>query len=231
MRLPTSPASSSRSGSPRESADLVALAKVVAASRPEPNTDFDQYLMSETSLRDQARSLIERYEATSLVMLGDDDHLSVLLAAFTVSRLTVIEIDPRIVQNLERWKRKLALENLVLAQGDVSDASSLCERREAFESFYINPPFDRSGGGECILVWLDIAIDLCTRGCAGTVVLPVEGSHARWISDAWLGLQRFCADRELRFSGISDLRHLYLNSKDPSLESCNVHVRRVDEHI
>lgn len=208
--------------------EVVELCRDVAASRPQPNRELDQYLLDGTSLQEQAHELIRRHNSSTLLMVGDDDHCSVPVAAFTLTDVVVVECDPRIVESLRAWSDRLNLANLHAVEGTVDDLrSALGSRHGSFTDYYINPPFDRRGRGRAICSWLTELVPACAPKASGVVVLPVAGSEQVWIDQVWLNVQRHCSLSGLAITEVGSLRHFYEGTTDPDIESCNVHLRRL----
>jgi predicted methyltransferase len=199
-------------------ADLaVGLAREIVRSRPPADTRLDQYLMTHASLCDQLRATLSFFEARKVLVLGDDDHLSVLIARFSSASVTVVEIDPRICTSLEAWASRLGLPNLTVQRQDIRNLPE----GPTHDIFYMNPPFGSKVGGHPIRAWVTAGRKALIPGGAGILVMPCEGSDSRWIDEVWVSTQAFTAQNGLRLDGVGPIRHIYENTSDPALESTN----------
>jgi predicted methyltransferase len=225
---PRSPTARATSGGERLA--LAELCSAIVDSRPEPNRELDQFLMSRLSLQQQCQVLIGRYawSSSSMLMIGDDDHCSVALAAFTTTQIVVAEIDERIVGSLLAWKESLALHNLRVVSADIAELRrDLANGWGEFGGFYFNPPYDRRGRGAEICRWLRLAHAASCCGCTGTVVLPACGTDNAWIHDVWRSVFDTCRELELLVTEVGAERHVYEGTTDPLLQSANLHLRHV----
>ena len=110
----------------------------ICASRPIPDAGLEQFLMTSKSVRHQASYLHNRLR-TDLFMMGDDDHVSLPVAAAAPERrVLVIEIDERVLDSIDTWRRKLNLRNLILVHADLRTYD---EPMHKWPAFYVNPPW------------------------------------------------------------------------------------------
>jgi hypothetical protein len=202
---------------------LATIARRVADTRPLPDTRLDQYLLTPECVEMQAAELIRRYADAPLLIVGDDDHVSLPVAACSDAKLMVVEIDPRVVASLRAWSDRLALENLSVIAADIR-AWRLGNPSTRWEAFYMNPPYDRVGRGGAIITWLKALLGCGSAFRLGTIVLPAPG-QGEWIDELWVALRDYFRSVDLQVIGVDRWRHRYENTTDPGLESCNVHIR------
>src|SRR5581483_7409139 len=81
----------------------IAAALRVAESRPSAEHGLGQFHMTADSLAEQFLALKPYFIGQRIIVLGDDDHLSLLIAKYTDARVTVIETDERVCANLNGW--------------------------------------------------------------------------------------------------------------------------------
>ena len=208
--------------------DAPALAELVAASRPKAIASLEQFHMTPTSLVEQFEALSQRFANRTVVMLGDDDHLSVLLAAFTDATIRVVDIDERVTNSLDTWSAKLPLPNLTAVHADIRDAAQLRHRFDRpADVFYVNPPFSSKNNGHGIRAWITAALLLCDERCDGVVVMPADHLELGWVNRNWLSIQSFLSANGLRVTSLGGARQSYADQNLSGLRSCNLHVSRV----
>lgn len=91
--------------------DILKLAVKIAAARPAPDTGIEQYLMSAESMARQVLCLEETFRGKTVFFLGDDDHMSVLLAYCLGVSPVVAEIDERVRSSLARLYGELHIRH------------------------------------------------------------------------------------------------------------------------
>lgn len=202
-----------------------ALAEELSQSRPSADTSLEQFHMSYVSMLEQLKVLQGRFDRRRVLFLGDDDHMSVLLAAFTDVNPVVVDIDSRVVDSLRWWADRLHLRDFLVIQHDlrerISGITTPCD------SFYVNPPYSSKNDGHGIRAWISRAMQVCVPESEGIVVLPAD-EHVSWIDRNWLSTQEFLTDNGFRILSCGETEHYYESANDLGLKSSNVYVRRVD---
>ncbi len=203
---------------------LPQLALAIAAERPVPDTSLEQFHMTADSLIRQAEKLQEIFSGKTVLFLGDDDHVSVLLAAFSDVTPVVYDIDVRVIDSLNTWAERLPLLRYSARVHDIRDPlpeSRLCD------AFYINPPYASHNAGYSIRFWLTRALEGCIPNCDGVLVLPTDDT-LRWVNDNWFSVQEFLGANGCRIINRDRLTHLYEQTNDLGLRSENLYLRRYD---
>lgn len=126
-------------------ADVTATYARYAARREPAKREFDQVYASPESALARARRLLEGGETQrGLCLLGDDDLTSVVLAALGVSRrVTVLEIDPSLVEIVRASGEELSAEREVLLH-DLRDPVPE-KLRGRFGAVFTDPPYAIEG--------------------------------------------------------------------------------------
>jgi predicted methyltransferase len=201
------------------------LADWLAPRRPANDPSLEQFLMQSGSLADQGALIGERFDGRSVLFLGDDDHASIIAAAFGDIAATVYELDERVAESLRSWARELRLRNYAVEVADIRSVSPTGERCDAF---YINPPFSSKNDGHGLRYWITKALELCVSHCEGIVVMPAD-DDLDWVNRNWISVQQFVSENGCRIlsTGESQL-HTYESTNDVGLRSQNLFLRRID---
>jgi len=207
--------------------DVASLARAIVESRPSADRGLEQFHMTADSLVEQVLALKPYLIGQRMIVLGDDDHLSVLIAKYTDARVTVIEIDERVCTSLNRWARRLSLKNLTAREHDIRDGR-IRTGRSRFDAFYANPPYSSKNRGHGMRAWVSSAIDWCKPACVGIIAMPSNHFDTTWVNENWISMQSYLANNGFRIVELSQHRSSYLGTTDASLHSCNLIVRRVD---
>ena len=195
-------------------------------SRPEPDASLEQFLMESEYVAHQA-TYLTRLLPGSLVILGDDDHVSIPVALQDEGReICVIDVDQRVLASLERWINILGIRNVRLVCKDLRDADELDGK---FDAFYGNPPWSSKNFGHGIRYWLSRALDFCAPSCSGAIAMPAN--DIPWINFNWVDLEMYSARNGLRWMTIDEVRCRYESTNHPGLYSQNVIMRRVSDSL
>lgn len=203
---------------------LAQLALAIAAGRPAPDTSLEQFHMTADSLIRQAEALQLFFSGKRVLFLGDDDHASVLLAAFSDVTAVVYDIDARVIASLNSWAERLPLLRFSATVHDIRDPLPDIGPCDAF---YINPPYASRNAGYSIRFWLTRALEGCVPHCDGVLVLPTDDT-LRWVNENWFSVQEFLAANGCRILNRDRLTHLYEQTNDLGLRSENLYLRRYD---
>lgn len=214
----------------RNTTEFVGIAQLAAmldSLRPPADHALEQFHMTWDSMMRQAEDLITLFQGKRVLFLGDDDHISVLLAAFGDIEPVVYEIDPRVVKSLREWATKLQLLNFSAIEHDIRVKLNISKKTDAF---YINPPYSSRNHGYGIKFWITRALENCTNDCCGVIVMPSD-EHLKWVNDNWIEVQRFVAANGCRIMNHHRLIHVYNETNDLALKSENLYVRRYDASL
>ena len=203
------------------------LAVDLERSRPEPDTDLEQFHMSAASMAALAEACAPFFNGERVLFLGDDDHMSVLLAAVGDIGAKVFEVDGRVVESLNAWRSDLRLRDYSAEVWDIRNPLDWVPKK--CEGFFLNPPYSSKTGGYAIRFWLSRALDACVQDCNGVVVMPADSS-IDWVNAAWLSMQDFVTKNGFRILAPANRggSQLYLNTNIPGLASEALFLQRVD---
>lgn len=203
----------------RASLDLSQMCR----ERPAPDARLEQFLMTTASVEHQADYLSRILEG-DLVILGDDDHVSIPIALMDPRRrVSVVDTDYRVLDSLAHWIDRHEIGNIELIHADLRDYAG---PYGIYTAFYANPPWSSKNGGHGLRYWLSRALDLCGPHCAGVVALP--GNDLTWANRNWLSMQDYSARNGLRWVEVDAVRCQYEHTNQAGLFSQNVHMRRTD---
>lgn len=204
-----------------------ALADAIAKERPAADETLEQFLMDANSVAAQARYIARVLDGQTVLFLGDDDHVSVVTAAFSNISAVVFDVDERIVQSINRWKERLQLINLSADCKDLRDVApnQLAALRQC-DSFYVNPPYSSKNAAHGLKAWIDTATEVCVPYCDGIVVMPSNRDMA-WVNSNWLAVQEFVTANGYRITEVGSDQQAYSGVHDLGLRSQNLTLSRV----
>ncbi|MBI4091327.1 bis-aminopropyl spermidine synthase family protein [candidate division WWE3 bacterium] len=130
----------------KEEGAILRLLGIYEALKPEPKREFDQfYATSETVVkRIRAISELEELSEASILFLGDDDMVSVGLAALHVAlRICVVDIDPRHLNFLQEISKKEDLR-IEFYHHDLKNPIP-AELIRKFDVVFSDPPYTPNG--------------------------------------------------------------------------------------
>jgi len=163
----------------------------------------------------------------TVVFIGDDDHLSVLLSATQpATHSTVLEYDDRISESILSWKDQLGLDNLTVAKYDVRNPLPADFTRCG--AFCINPPYSSKTEAFGIKLWLSRALDATEEECIGVMFLPTEQWGLAWVAKNHLIVQDYLGDNGLIVVRVEPERQAYVHTHDEGLASSTLYLMRVD---
>ena len=168
------------------------------------------------------------FDGQRVLFLGDDDLVSVGLAAVADVSVTVIEVDGRIVEVMKGWAARLNLRDFKILHQDIRDDVDV--KFSNNDAFHLNPPYSKKNGGHGLRYWISRAVDLCVPDCHGVVAMPADHS-LDWVNSNWLSVQRFVTDNGFRIAAGPPIGHLYDAVNDKGLASTNMHLERVNSAL
>lgn len=194
--------------------------------RPVADPNLEQFLMEDEGMVEQVLLLSNHLDAlTDVVFIGDDDHVSLLLAKFLEVRVRVFDVDQRVVDSI----------NLVAAERGLSVSARYYDVRDefpepgGFQFFYVNPPYSSKNHALGVKVWLMRALDAVGRDCDGVLVFPGISSHREmsWVASNVLEFTRYLLDSDSVVTAIESDKHSYIDTNDRHLYSTNYLIHRV----
>lgn len=203
---------------------LLQIAEEICLQRPAADHALEQFLMEPESMVEQVFCLRDFEFDTSVVFIGDDDHLSLLLAESLGCAIDVYDIDERIVESINR----LAEQRNVRVQAYRYDVMDTFPKPGQYRRFYINPPYSSKTRALGAKVWLQRALQAISSGGTGVLVYPGFESQQSltWIAENVHAIQDYLADAGCFVYRIDVDKHRYKDTNDPYLLSTNYHVKR-----
>jgi hypothetical protein len=157
--------------------EAFALYHRLVEGRPLPNLDYDQGFMTESDVFSRVAFLYERgdLEGQDILILGDDDLLSLALASTGLPRsITVLEVDRRIVEFITRRSQE---HNLGITALEYNAASPYPLKDHAFSVFITDPVESEKG----LRITLSRGAQALKRGGALYFGLTtIESSWHKW---------------------------------------------------
>lgn len=215
------------------------FAHEVASSRPSADHDIAQFLMLPEDLEAQAKRVGSFLAEKDVFFLGDDDHMSVLLAKEYNVRPIVYEYDERIRESLSKWYGRLAVSDSVVREYDAlnpvhpeSSEDNLNQEDilPPCDAFYINPPYSSWSQGLGIKVWLMRAVEACKPDCSGILVMPRDGGNINepWVDEVQASVDEFIRDNGFSIVKVDSNVTEYADTTDAGLKSSNVYLERAN---
>lgn len=119
---------------------------LIMQSRQEPERSFDQFLCTQETLLNRVKILVNRFDlqGKKILLIGDDDFLSVALSTLGLAdKITVLEIDKRIYQKINKMSKSLKLE-IDIRLLDVK-AKLPVELLNTYDVVFTDPPYTPNG--------------------------------------------------------------------------------------
>jgi Branched-chain polyamine synthase A C-terminal domain len=201
--------------------------------RPVENHSLEQFLMRPSDVMTQAIFIdghMSLLGSTRLALIGDDDHVSVVLACKNPEyNITVLEYDERIIQSIGAMCLEFGVKPPTCIPYDVREPIP----RHLYNSadvFYVNPPYSKkhpTNKGLGIKAWLDRARVLCGPNKLGIIAMPWEispGSNG-WEKEVRESVQEYLREKEYQQLTVEVNCASYPNARDPGLKSSNLVVK------
>lgn len=203
---------------------LLQIAEEICLQRPAADHSLEQFLMESESMVEQVYCLMDFEFDTSVVFIGDDDHLSLLLAEALGCAIDVYDIDQRIVDSINR----LASQRDVRVRAYRYDVMDPFPRPGQYRRFYINPPYSSKTRGLGAKVWIRRALEAVSGDGTGILVYPGFESQQSltWIVENVHAIQAYLTDAGCFVYRIDVDKHRYRDTNDPYLLSTNYHIKR-----
>lgn len=175
----------------------------LVTDRPLPNLDFDQGFMTKEDIFARISFLYERgdLEGQKILIVGDDDLFSLALAATGLPEsITVLEIDPRLVEFIENRTKEHGFR-IEVSHYNVADPYPLEDH--AFQVFITDPVESERG----LITTLSRGAQALEKGGALYFGLTtIESSWRKWynVEKALLAMNFVVTDIMRRFSSYPD---------------------------
>jgi predicted methyltransferase len=195
--------------------------------RPVANHSLEQFLMTPESLQAQADRVGSFLAGKRVFFLGDDDHISPLLARDFGVEPVVYEIDERVRNSLSEQFGSFGIDSAIVSSYDARNPIVISEPCEAF---YINPPYSSKSEGLGIKIWLMRALEACQEKSVGILVMPWNGGsiQAPWVGDVQASIQQFLANNGLYVTAIDHNVSSYEEVNDKGLLSSNLYLEQIN---
>ncbi|MEO6761262.1 MAG: bis-aminopropyl spermidine synthase family protein [Candidatus Saccharimonadales bacterium] len=202
----------------------MSLPEGFANSRPTADHKLEQFLMTPASLEQQVALVGPFLSNKTVFFLGDDDHISPLLARRYNVTPAIYEYDERIRESLTAWFTKLHILNYSVAYYDARQPM----QQRGYEAFYINPPYSSRAQGLGAKVWLMRATEACIDNCEGVLVMPsVGGTNSQpWVKSAQQSVSIYLAQNGLDIMDTDLDASNYAETTDAGLHSSNLYLYR-----
>jgi predicted methyltransferase len=198
----------------------------LASSRPTADHSIEQFLMKPEDLEAQADRIGPFLSGRRVFFLGDDDHMSPILAVrFNVSPV-VYEIDPRVRESLVSWFSRLGIKGNV----QIYDVHNPVQITPKCGAFYINPPYSSKSEGLGAKIWLMRALEACDPECSGILVLPWEGGSIdeTWVDEVQQSVTSFIQNNGVKIMKIDHNSASYSDTNHLGLMSSNLYLSGVE---
>jgi N4-bis(aminopropyl)spermidine synthase len=203
-------------------------------ARPTMLRDFDQIAMKGADLLEQAINMIPLLQGKSVVFIGDDDGMAVLIGLLhklcryaPPKRMMVLDFDDRIIQVASLMAQKYGFSSLLDARlYNVFDhlPDNLSGQ---FDVFYTNPPYGASNEGTSGQLFISRGIQaLNIAATTGYVILPNSDSRP-WIRKALRTTKQYLSSIGWYVASQSLECHRYDLDDDPTLMSATFTLERV----
>jgi predicted RNA methylase len=171
----------------------------------------------------------------SIAFVGDGDAIGVCVAYLRAegildygpAEITVFDFDERIVRAVTRFAEARGIEGLGAQLYNVLDPIPDCP---VFDSFYSNPPWGASNGGQSVNVFVQRGMELIGNQGNGLVVVADRTPDFPWTEEVLANVQAFAAARGFYVSRMMQRLHSYHLDDNPELLSCNLILRSRPEN-
>jgi N4-bis(aminopropyl)spermidine synthase len=202
-------------------------------ARPTMLRDFDQIAMRSDDLLEQALDILPLLQGKSVVFIGDDDGMSVLISLLhklcryvPPKRIMVWDFDDRIIQSALSMAQRYGFSHLLEARlYNVFDCLP-DELLGQFDVFYTNPPYGASNAGASAQLFITRGIQaLNATATTGYVILPNNASRP-WTKKALRATTRYLSSLGWHVASQTLERHRYDLDDDPTLMSATFTLER-----
>lgn len=190
----------------------------IANERPHAKHEIEQYLMKPQSLYDQLL-LSKRLDNKKILFLGDDDHLSIVLAYYLNIESVVLEVDRDVLNSHKNLKHRLSLSNHKVFLYDIVYPMNLWSD---YDAFVINPPYGSKNDLFGAKVWTSRAVSVIKNKGLGLTILPICFDY-KWSTENMIKYQAFLSSIGLCMYDINhNIHEYYATHKHPDLRSSNI---------
>ncbi len=196
----------------------------VLQNRPSANHSIEQFLMTPEKVIAQAELVGPYLQDSTVFFLGDDDHVSPLLAVNFGIKPVVYEVDNRVIESLRRSYKLLGVTDFEVR---VYDARNPISNTPDYDGFYLNPPYSSKSEGLGIKIWLARIMEACNLNSKGVLVMPWDGGNINqpWVDDVQHAVSIFLDQHSFSIEKIDHNVHTYEEVNDNELMSSNIYLQ------
>lgn len=203
----------------------------VIQNRPRPLRLFDQIFMKAGDMVLQSEFVARWANGKKLAFIGDGDAISVCVAYLRAraiidygpSEIVVFDFDERICNAIERFADRERLEGLTAYLYNCLD---VFPTPNVFDSFYTNPPWGASNGGESVCIFMQRGMEAVGYGGEGLVVIA-DDDELQWPRQVLARVQEFALANGFFVQKMMPKMHAYHLDDAPDLRSCNLMFKAV----
>ncbi|MEW6049535.1 MAG: bis-aminopropyl spermidine synthase family protein [Candidatus Zixiibacteriota bacterium] len=204
--------------------------------RPRPLRTVDQIFMLPGSQLVQALLAIDYLKYRDVVMVGDGDCMSLVVAHLAnkgifkaPSKIRVFDFDERLLAFIEQAIKDLDIPPDLITCHRYNVRNPVPpEFAQAHDVFYTNPPYGSADGGECGKLFLARCMEFCKPAPSWGMALLPFAHKEDWSRKAMFNIQTFlCSQGYVVSEMIREIHQYHLDDR-PSLRSCNMVVDRVE---
>lgn len=177
---------------PKITQEELELVQEISSLRPLPNRAIDQIYMKPICMLVQAKLIASYSNNKDLIFMGDGDHISVLCGIYSKPKnITVLDIDPRIVESIPKIGKKYNVEINAFQYDVLKPLPKKFVKK--FNFFYTNPPYGSKNAGQSGITFISRCVEACKFPSEGCVVLPHDGERI-WTKEVMENTQKFLLD-------------------------------------
>lgn len=155
--------------------------QIIHKDRPEPLKELDQVHMVPSSLRATYFKLSDYITDKNIVLIGDDDLMSLVFYNFCKPRNTIVlDIDKRILNHIDKLSKKFGFKVSTIRYNVLNSLPKSV--LESSDFFYTNPPFGSKNKGDSCKAFILRGIEACKIGQYGAFVLPLREQN-KWAKE------------------------------------------------
>jgi predicted methyltransferase len=201
----------------------------VVQNRPRPLRIFDQIYMKAGDMVLQSELVARWADGKKLAFIGDGDAISVSVAYlhkreifnYGPSEIVVFDFDERICGAVKRFADR---ERLTQLDAQLYNCLDPFPRTLNFDSFYTNPPWGASNGGESVKAFVQRGMEATGYQGEGMIVIA-DDSDLPWPKQVLANVQQFAINSGFFVQKMMSQLHQYHLDDNPDLRSCNILIK------
>ena len=205
----------------------------VVQNRPRPLREFDQIYMKTADMVLQSELVADWADGRTLAFIGDGDAISVCVAYLQhqgifphgPKAIVVFDFDERICSAVTRFADSERLDHLSARLYNCLDPFP---GPTDFDCFYTNPPWGASNEGESVKVFVQRGMEATNYSGEGMIVVA-DDPELDWTKRVLRKIQSFVLSSGFIVQRLMPQVHQYHLDDAPSLRSCNLIIRALDD--